>query len=200
MTELVVATHNAKKLRELMSLLAGAPVRVRSIGEFADAPVVEEVGETFAENAALKALAAARHTGLWALADDSGLEVDALDGRPGVYSARFAGPNATDAENNAKLLQLLADVPEERRTARFRCAIAVASPDGRVYIDEGACEGVIVREPRGQGGFGYDPLFFVPSLGRTFAELPAEEKDRISHRGRALAAARERLLQLLSEA
>jgi len=198
MIELVVATRNANKLRELTALLAGLPVRLRSLAEFPGAAEVEETGATFAENAALKALAAAKYTGLWALADDSGLEVDALGGRPGVWSKRFAGPGATDADNNAKLLQLLADVPDERRTARFRCAIAIAAPDGRVYVDEGTCEGVIAREPRGHNGFGYDPLFVVPELGKTFAELPPGEKDRISHRGRALQAARRRLLQLLA--
>ena len=131
------------------------------------------------------------------MADDSGLEVDALDGRPGVYSARFAGPGATDADNNAKLLRLLEGVPDPRRTARFRCAIALVSPDGDEYVDEGVCEGVVAREPRGEGGFGYDPLFIVPEYGRTFAELPPEVKDRISHRARALAAAKRRLARLL---
>lgn len=194
---LVLATHNDNKLRELASMLSDCPVRVRGIGSFPGAPTVEELGETFAENAVLKAQAAAQHTGLWAMADDSGLEVDALDGRPGVYSARLAGPDATDADNNAKLLRLLADVPAVRRTARFRCAIALASPDGDVFVEEGVCEGVIAGEPRGGGGFGYDPLFIVPEYGRTFAELPPDVKDRISHRARALAAARRRLAEIV---
>lgn len=194
---LVLATRNKNKLRELTSILSDLPVRVESIASFPGAPDVEETGATMAENALLKARAAARHTGLWAMADDSGLEVDALDGRPGVYSARFAGPGATDADNNAKLLRLLEGVPDPRRTARFRCAIALVSPDGDEYVDEGVCEGVVAREPRGQGGFGYDPLFIVPEYGRTFAELPPEVKDRISHRARALAAAKRRLARLL---
>lgn len=194
---LVLATRNKNKLRELTSILSDLPVRVESIASFPGAPDVEETGATMAENALLKARAAARHTGLWAMADDSGLEVDALDGRPGVYSARFAGPGATDADNNAKLLRLLEGVPDPRRTARFRCAIALVSPDGDEYVDEGVCEGVVAREPRGEGGFGYDPLFIVPEYGRTFAELPPEVKDRISHRARALAAAKRRLARLL---
>lgn len=196
---LVLATNNKNKLRELAAMLADLPIAVVGIGEFADAPDVDETGETFAENAVLKAKAAAQYTGCWAMADDSGLEVDALEGQPGVYSARFAGPNATDADNNEKLLGLLEDVPDERRTARFRCAIALVSPEGRVFVDEGACEGYIAREPRGDGGFGYDPLFVVPELGRTFAELPAEVKDRISHRARALAAARKRLVEIFGQ-
>lgn len=194
---LVLATRNKNKLRELTSILSDLPVRVESIASFPGAPDVEETGATMAENALLKARAAARHTGLWAMADDSGLEVDALDGRPGVYSARFAGPGATDADNNAKLLRLLEGVPDPLRTARFRCAIALVSPDGDEYVDEGVCEGVVAREPRGEGGFGYDPLFIVPEYGRTFAELPPEVKDRISHRARALAAAKRRLARLL---
>lgn len=193
---IVLATRNENKVRELAAMLAGLPIRLESIGSYPDAPDVEETGATFAENAVLKAKAAAQHTGLWAMADDSGLEVDALDGQPGVYSARFAGPGATDADNNEKLLKLMADVPDDRRTARFRCAIALAAPDGRIFVDEGTCEGRIARAPRGEGGFGYDPLFVVPELGRTFAELPAAEKDRISHRGRALTAVRRRLEDL----
>lgn len=193
---IVLATRNENKVRELAAMLAGLPIRLESIGSYPDAPDVEETGATFAENAVLKAKAAAQHTGLWAMADDSGLEVDALDGQPGVYSARFAGPGATDADNNEKLLKLMADVPDDRRTARFRCAIALAAPDGRIFVDEGTCEGRIARAPRGEGGFGYDPLFIVPELGRTFAELPAAEKDRISHRGRALTAVRRRLEDL----
>lgn len=193
---IVLATRNENKVRELAAMLAGLPIRLESIGSYPDAPDVEETGATFAENAVLKAKAAVQHTGLWAMADDSGLEVDALDGQPGVYSARFAGPGATDADNNEKLLKLMADVPDDRRTARFRCAIALAAPDGRIFVDEGTCEGRIARAPRGEGGFGYDPLFVVPELGRTFAELPAAEKDRISHRGRALTAVRRRLEDL----
>lgn len=190
---LVVATNNEHKLRELAAMLADLPVRVLGLREFPGAPPVNETGTTFAENAILKARAAAEHTGRWAMADDSGLEVDALDGQPGVYSARFAGPDATDGENNDKLLRLLEHVPDEERTARFRCALALVSPTGEIFVDEGTCEGVIARAPRGSGGFGYDPLFVVPELGRTFAELPPSVKDRISHRARAFSAARKRL-------
>lgn len=196
MRTLVVATRNKKKLRELAALLADLPVQVVDLGAFPGAPEVEETGATFAENARLKAVAAARYTGHWAVADDSGLEVDALDGRPGVWSARFAGPGATDDDNNKLLLKLLEGVPPRRRRARFRCAIAIASPEGETWVDEGVCEGVITDGPRGEGGFGYDPLFLVPELDRTFAELPPEEKNRISHRARALALARKRLVRL----
>ncbi|MBO8141774.1 MAG: RdgB/HAM1 family non-canonical purine NTP pyrophosphatase [Firmicutes bacterium] len=178
------------------ALLAGLPARVVDLSAFPGAPEVEETGSTFAENARLKAEAAARHTGLWAVADDSGLVVDALGGRPGVLSARFAGPGATDEANNRLLLELLASVPPERRTARFVCAIAIAAPGGRTWVDEGVCEGLVAMAPRGDGGFGYDPLFVVAGLGKTFAELSTGEKNRISHRAKALAKARARLAGL----
>jgi XTP/dITP diphosphohydrolase len=190
---LVLATRNQGKLREIRALLAGLPVELRDAG---DMPEVEETGATFAENAARKARAAAAQFDAWALADDSGLEVDALDGGPGIYSARYGGL-ATDAARNALLLEGLRDVSDERRAARFRAAVAVAAPDGRVWIREGACEGVITRAPRGAGGFGYDPLFFLPEFGKTMAELPPEVKNRISHRARALAGARRLLEELL---
>lgn len=195
---LVLATNNEHKLEELAAMLGDLPVRVVGLREFPGAPQVDETGTTFAENAILKARAAAEHTGQWAMADDSGLEVDALDGQPGVYSARFTGPDATDRDNNEKLLRLLEHVPDERRTARFRCALALVSPAGEIFVDEGTCEGVIARAPRGAGGFGYDPLFVVPELGRTFAELPPSVKDRISHRARAFSAARQRLADIVS--
>jgi len=194
--KLVVATRNPKKRQELAALLRDMPVEVLGLDAFPGAPEVEETGATFADNARLKAEAAARHTGLWAIADDSGLEVDALGGRPGVFSARFAGPGATDAANNELLLTLLEGVPPEKRQARFRCAIAIASPQGETWVDEGVCEGVIALTPRGDGGFGYDPLFVVPELGKTFAELGESVKNRISHRARALSLARERLVRL----
>ncbi|REJ36627.1 MAG: non-canonical purine NTP pyrophosphatase [Bacillota bacterium] len=196
MRKLVVATRNRKKWQELAALLADLPVEVLGLDAFPGAPEVEETGETFADNARLKAVAAARHTGHWAIADDSGLEVDALGGRPGVYSARFAGPGATDAANNELLLKLLDGVPPEKRRARFRCAIAIASPSGETWVDEGVCEGIITDAPRGDGGFGYDPLFLVPELGKTFAEMGETVKNRISHRARALSLARERLMRL----
>ena len=185
MKKLVVATRNPHKVRELSELLAGEGVELVSLADFPGAPAVAETGEDFRENAVSKALAAARHTGLTALADDSGLEVDALDGAPGVRSARFAGPEATDAANNRKLLELLAGVPREGRRARFRCVLALADPDGTVETVEGRCEGRIAEAPRGQGGFGYDPLFEEPQTGLTFAEMDSRTKHRYSHRARA---------------
>jgi XTP/dITP diphosphohydrolase len=182
---LLLASGNPGKLVELRALLRGLPVEV---GARPDLPDVAETGETFVENAILKAHAAALWSGEWALADDSGLEVDALDGAPGVLSRRYAGPGATDAERNARLLAELAGVPDARRTARFRCAVALAAPDGRVWTAEGTCEGRIAHAPRGEHGFGYDPIFRLPDLNRTMAELLPEEKDRLSHRARALAA------------
>lgn len=178
----VIATRNRGKMRELETLLARAPITWRSLDAFPDAPTVEETGATYFENAALKARTLARFTGLPALADDSGLEVDALDGAPGVRSARFAGVHASDQDNIALLLERLHDVPPERRTARFRALIVVAHPDGREIFAEGTCDGVIIDTARGAHGFGYDPVFFYPPLARTFAEIAPETKDRISHR------------------
>ena len=197
---LVAATANPGKLRELAALLADSEFTLRSLADFAAAPAVNESGETFVANARLKAHAAAAHTGSPALADDSGLEVDALGGLPGVRSARFAadaGAGSGDAANLALLLSRLRGVPEAARTARFRCAVVVARPDGAELIADGTCEGRIAEAPRGSGGFGYDPVFLAPSLGRTFAELSAAEKDRVSHRARAIAALRPRLAAFL---
>lgn len=197
--KLVVATRNQKKLTELQELLADMPVTLLSIAEFPDAPDVEETGATFASNAELKAVSAAAATGLVALGDDSGLEVDALDGQPGVMSNRFAGPDATDRDKYRLILDLLKDIPDEKRTARFRAAVAVATPEGSVTIVEGKCEGVIAREPSGSGGFGYDPVFFIPSLGKTMAELTSDEKHAVSHRGEALSKAIPVLRSVLSD-
>jgi len=197
---LVAATANPGKLRELAALLADSEITLRSLADFAAAPAVNESGETFVANARLKAHAAAAHTGSPALADDSGLEVDALGGLPGVRSARFAadaGAGSGDAANLALLLSRLRGVPEAARTARFRCAVVVARPDGAELIADGTCEGRIAEAPRGSGGFGYDPVFLAPSLGRTFAELSAAEKDRVSHRARAIAALRPHLAAFL---
>lgn len=196
---LVFATRNAGKLRELRELLSGLPaLELLSLDDFPNAPAeLPETGDTFAENAQSKALAALQATGLAALADDSGLEVDALDGRPGVRSARYAGSDATDAERVAKLLQELSAVPDARRSARFRCVIALVTPErpDLAELREGCCEGTILRAPRGDQGFGYDPVFFVPALGRTFAEVSGSEKHRHSHRGRAMDAMAELLRQ-----
>ncbi len=158
-----------------------------------------EDSETYGENATRKAGAVARATGLPALADDSGLEIDALDGAPGVRSHRFLGDAATDAERNAQVLALLRHVPDARRTARYRAAVAIASPDGSVRVFEGTCDGVIASHPRGRGGFGYDPIFVVAGGGRTMAELAPEEKNRISHRARALRAAEPYLVEVLRQ-
>lgn len=188
--QILMATRNKGKAEELVWLLRDLPVKVLTLEDFPDLAEVPETGCTFAENAALKAEYAASATGLISLSDDSGLEVDALGGRPGVLSARFAGEGANDRENNLKLLSLLRDVPQEQRKARFVSVIAIAAPkpSGKPerFLTRGTCEGLILQEERGGGGFGYDPLFLVPQLGKTFAELTMEEKNRISHRGQAL--------------
>ncbi len=178
----VIATHNAKKLKELKRILEplGFDAVIRE-----DLPEVEETGTTFAENALLKAESACKVTGMPAIADDSGLVVDALGGAPGVYSARYAGEGATDRQRYEKLLEELREVPTEQRTARFVSAVCCVFPDGKILTAEGTCEGIIAFEPKGEGGFGYDPIFLVGE--RSYAEMTAEEKDSISHRGRALA-------------
>jgi len=196
MSELVLATRNPKKVEELKALLADLPLRILSLRDFPEVPETPETGVTFAENAELKARAAALATGKPALADDSGLEVDALGGKPGIYSNRFAGPGATDRDRYMRVLELLEGVPEDKRTARFRAAAAVARPDGDTVVVEGTCEGRIALEPRGEHGFGYDPIFYLPELGKTMAELPPEEKNRISHRGKAMQAAKNVLREL----
>jgi XTP/dITP diphosphohydrolase len=184
--ELFVATRNRGKVRELAALLRDTKLTLCSYRDFRDLPEVAETGATFEENATVKAVTLAKHTGLLTIADDSGLEVDALDGRPGVLSARYAGADATDKENNEKLLAELKDVPELRRTARFRCAMAIATPEKLVAVVEGVCEGRIVAEERGTSGFGYDPIFAKADSTKTFAELPLEVKNRVSHRALAL--------------
>lgn len=178
----VIATHNAKKLKELKRILEplGFDAVIRE-----DLPEVEETGTTFAENALLKAESACKVTGMPAIADDSGLVVDALGVAPGVYSARYAGEGATDRQRYEKLLEELREVPTEQRTARFVSAVCCVFPDGKILTAEGACEGIIAFGPKGEGGFGYDPIFLVGE--RSYAEMTAEEKDSISHRGRALA-------------
>jgi len=194
---LVLATRNQGKVRELSALLAPLGMEVRSLFDYPEVPPVEEDGRTFMENAVKKARYTCAATGEAALADDSGLEVDCLGGAPGVHSARFAGLPGDDEANNHRLLQLLAGVPLDRRTARFRCAVAVAFPDGELLTAEGTCEGLIVDEPRGKEGFGYDPLFYLPEYGKTVAELDLETKNRVSHRGRAMAAVCELLARKL---
>jgi XTP/dITP diphosphohydrolase len=191
---LVLATANPDKADEMARLLAGLPFRLVGRDAFPDLAPVAETADSFAGNARLKAEATCAATGLPALGDDSGLCVDALDGAPGVRSARWAGPGCSYADNNEKLLAELKDVPDEDRTARFVCWVAVARPGRETVTFEGLCEGVIARAPKGKRGFGYDPLFRVPELGKTFAELAPEEKARISHRALAFASARAWLL------
>ncbi len=188
MKELVVATENPGKLREIEESLRGMEVKIVSLKDLPPLPPVEEDGKTFLENALKKARAVAHQTVRLTIADDSGLEVDHLGGGPGVRSARFAGESASDADNNRKLLHLLKGVPPAERGASFRCVIAVVDPTGRESWVQGECRGVIVDEERGKNGFGYDPLFFLLDLGKTLAELPLEVKNRVSHRGKALAA------------
>ncbi|MBA2132639.1 XTP/dITP diphosphatase [Capillibacterium thermochitinicola] len=195
MPRLVLASRNKGKLKELKMLLAGLPWAISSLADFPEVPEVEEDGTTFRENALKKATFVAKHLQMWALADDSGLEVDYLNGAPGVYSARFAGVHGDDAKNNEKLLALLAGVPWAQRTARFRCALAFVSPEGVAWTTEGTCEGFIALAPKGEGGFGYDPLFYLPEYDRTMAELPEEEKNRISHRAVAMRQFRDYLLR-----
>lgn len=165
--------------------MAEFPVEVLSLADFSGSPEIEEDGATFAENALIKARAVAEHTGLVTVADDSGLEVDALSGAPGVLSARFAGEPKDDRRNNDKLLALLEGVDAENRGARFRCVIAIVTPGGKEYLSEGRCEGRIGFVPRGIHGFGYDPLFYLPEHGQTMAEIAPALKNRISHRARA---------------
>jgi XTP/dITP diphosphohydrolase len=188
MSRVVLASSNRGKLGEFAALLAGADLGVVSQGELG-VPDIAETGLSFVENAILKARNAARHTGLAAIADDSGLEVDALHGAPGIYSARYAGADASDGANVTKLLRELAGVPEERRTARFQCLIVYLrhALDPTPLICQGTWEGRVLFEPRGANGFGYDPVFYVPSHDCTSAELPPEIKNRLSHRGQAMA-------------
>jgi len=200
LTTLLVATNNPGKIREYRELLARLPASVTFPAEEGLALDVSENGPTFEENARIKALAYVQASGLLTLADDSGLEVDALGGAPGVHSARYAGPEASDADRVRKLLAAMADVPAGMRGARFRCVVAVARPGGPVLTAEGTCEGEIGMAPRGSHGFGYDPIFVVRGYGgQTMAELPPGLKNRISHRARAMAAAREILAQVLSD-
>jgi XTP/dITP diphosphohydrolase len=184
--EIVIATKNAGKVAEFAAALAELPVKVLSLTDFGEIPEAVEDGSTFAENAEKKARHYAHHTGKACLADDSGLEVDALGGAPGVYSARYAGEHATDSLNNIKLLDELMKTGSDNRSGRFRCALAFAADDGKIITADGICEGIILDKPRGNGGFGYDPLFYVPQFGKTFAELTVAEKNVISHRGLAI--------------
>ncbi|MDX1619581.1 MAG: RdgB/HAM1 family non-canonical purine NTP pyrophosphatase [Nitriliruptorales bacterium] len=194
----VLASGNRSKLVELRRILEGLDVELVPMLEF-DLEGAEETGDTFEENALIKARAVAAATGLPALADDSGLEVDALGGAPGVHSARYAGIETDDIANNRKLREELAAIPEQERTARFVCVAALVTPDGREWTERGTMEGRIVDEPRGEGGFGYDPLFVSEGETRTNAELSPEEKDARSHRGEAFRAIRDDVARLAGE-
>ena len=186
MKELLIATKNKGKVREIADLLAPTGIIVSSLLDHAKMPEIIEDGETFRANAAKKAVVIAKHTGLVVMGEDSGLEVDFLDGRPGVYSARYSGENATDEINNDLLLKELSGVPHDKRTARYRSAIALADKDSLVDVVEGSCEGIIATERRGNNGFGYDPLFLIPAYNKTFGELDLAVKQTMSHRANAL--------------
>ena len=192
---LVLATRNSGKTREIREFLRDFPVEIKNLDDLGPIPPVEEDGTTFDENAYKKASFTAKVLGLPALADDSGLEVEALGGAPGVHSARYAGQSATDAENNAKLLHKMDG--ETNRAAAFTCVISIAVPSGAALTYEARCEGLIAEAPDGNKGFGYDPVFYYPPLKRTFAQLSAEEKNRVSHRGKALAELKEEFEKVL---
>jgi XTP/dITP diphosphohydrolase len=198
-SEVVLATRNRHKVEELAALLGDLGVRIRTLAEFPDAPEVEEDGATCEVNAIKKACEIARATGLTALADDTGLEVDALNGRPGVYAARYAGEHATYEDNCRKLVQELEGVPHERRTARFITVAAIAAPGEPAQVTQGVLHGYITEKASGSKGFGYDPVFYVPELKATLAEISAEQKNRISHRAKAFLQAKELLRVRQSE-
>jgi XTP/dITP diphosphohydrolase len=204
---LVIATHNRKKAGEMIQILSASfpEVEFKTLADYAEAPEPEETGSTYAENAVIKAESASAVTGEWSLADDAGLEIDALDGAPGVHSKRFEGESTSFPDKMARILELLKDVPDEGRGARFRCCVALTQPLGLLsepvdltprpvgvenpdstVLFEAVCEGRIAREPRGSGGFGYDPIFFIPELGCSMAELTSEQKHAVSHRGKVL--------------
>jgi XTP/dITP diphosphohydrolase len=199
MTLLVVGTRNRKKREEITDILHDLPVELKDLTSWPDAPEVVEDGTTFDENARKKAVELASYLGEWVLGEDSGLVVPSLNGRPGIYSARYAGKQGDDVANNARLLAELAPLPDDRRAAYYVCTAALADPQGNVQaVVEGRCHGIITREPRGTGGFGYDPLFVIPEYHRTFGELSACVKHAMSHRARALAKLRPALRRLLA--
>jgi XTP/dITP diphosphohydrolase len=198
---LVVGTRNLKKREEILDILGDLGLELRDLRDWPETPEVVEDGTTFEENARKKAVELARHLGRWVLGEDSGLVVPGLGGRPGAYSARYAGKQGDDAANNARLLAELAPLPDDRRAAYYVCTTALADPQGQVQaVTEGRCHGVITRELRGTGGFGYDPLFLIPEYHRTFGELSPRVKHALSHRGRALARLRPALRRLLVNA
>jgi XTP/dITP diphosphohydrolase len=199
MPKLLLATNNPGKLAEYRALLDGCGWELVAPAELGLTLSGEEVGQTYEENAKMKAVQAAQASGLWALADDSGLEVEALGGEPGPQSARFGGEEATYQEKMALLLERLRGVPPQKRKCRFVCVIAIAEPSGEVKLCQGACRGLVAEAPHGEGGFGYDPIFYLPDMARTMAQLAAAEKNALSHRGRAARIARQMLEELLYE-
>ncbi|MBI5047488.1 MAG: XTP/dITP diphosphatase [Deltaproteobacteria bacterium] len=194
--KIVIATSNKGKAKEIKEILKDLKLEVLTLNDFPDIPTPIEDGKNFKENALKKARFVARLLNMAALADDSGIEVEALGKRPGIFSALYAGENATDEENNRKLLKELNDLPLEKRHASYRCVIALVSHAGKEETFEGNCDGLIALEPKGAGGFGYDPLFYVPEYGKTMAELSPDIKNRISHRGKALAKLRKKLIEI----
>ena len=200
MKQIIIATQNKGKAKDFEALLSPLGFKVLTLRDVAKDMDVEETGVTFEENAILKAEAVAKALQIPVIADDSGLEIDALDGEPGVYSARYAGLDKSDDANIDKVLEKLSDVPESERTGRFRCVLAVAAPDKKTETFSGSCEGVILNERRGENGFGYDPIFYVPDLKRTMAELAPEEKAAISHRGNAIRELKQAIPQWLNRA
>ena len=200
MFDLVLGTNNAKKLIELRMMLPEDQIQLSTLSEIPESIDVDETGETFRENAALKACEQAKHLGRWVLAEDSGLSVDALKGEPGVYSARYAGTHGDDEANNDKLLSELEGIPFERRGAQFNCYLCLSDPSGEVRLEDSAiCRGVVAEQRSGKAGFGYDPLFIIPEYHRTFGELNLAVKRAISHRSRALRSLIPRLLRLVSD-
>ena len=195
MPKLLLATKNAAKVQEYLLLLRALPFKLTNLAEEGIDTVVSETGDTLEQNAALKAAAYASMSNMLALADDSGLEVDALGGEPGVLSARYAGTDASDEERVAWLLARLEGIPWGKRKARVRCVIAIAWPEGQMELCQGECQGIIALKPKGENGFGYDPIFYLPHLGKTMAELSIEKKNEVSHRGKAAQKAREMLLK-----
>lgn len=185
MNTLVISTKNEGKLREFKQMLGKLPYRILSLADFLGIGIIEN-GRSFDENALIKAKAVAQNTGFIALGDDSGLEVEALGGKPGIYTARYAGEGARDEDNIRKLLSEMENVPWEKRRARFVCSLALVFPEGKIFIERGFCKGIIATKPGGEHGFGYDPVFYLPEYGKTMAELPDRDKNRISHRARAV--------------
>jgi XTP/dITP diphosphohydrolase len=183
---ILIATRNQGKVDEIAAMMKGLPTVFLSLADVSEVPEVTEDGETFEENAVKKAVTVAASTGIVTLSDDSGLCVDALNGRPGVLSARYAGGTASDAEKCAAILEEMQGVADDLRTARFVCVLALAAPDNELELFRGVCEGTITREPRGKAGFGYDPIFYYPEAGCTFAQMDRDMKNRVSHRGKAL--------------